>query len=109
METYQAIQKVKQDKVNMADEWNTDPVGEDLAELPPTSTIDTNSNGAQLRMLNEDDNSDIYVPSEREANSNDGSLGDNGSGDSDVSMEELYQHLYAKRKEKKVSTFTRTQ
>jgi len=36
-------------------------------------------------------------------------LSDNGGGDSEASMEELYQHLHAKRKEKKVSTFTKTQ
>src|SRR6266700_4743148 len=97
METYQATQNAKQDRANVADEWDTDPVGEDLAELPPASTIDTDSDGAQLAMpSDEDDNSDIYQPSERESNGN-GNVSDDGGGDSDASMEQLYQQLRKKR------------
>jgi len=68
METYQAMQNTKQDKANEADKWDMDAIGEDLADLPPASTIDTDSDGARLAISDEGDDSDIYVPPGRESN-----------------------------------------
>lgn len=74
----------------------------DLAELelPPVSTIDTDSDGAWLGLSDEDGKSDGYVPSGDELNLN---QEENSSqdGDSDALIAQLYQKLKAKKKEKK--------
>lgn len=98
METYRVMQKARQEKVLVESDPGADTAGEDLAELPPASTVDTDSDGARLGLSDEDGDSEAYVPLEdgldKEKSSNDG-------GHSDASIEQLYQKLRAKKKEKK--------
>jgi hypothetical protein len=98
METYRVMQKARQEKALAKSDLGADMAGEDLAELPPASTVDTDSDGAQLGLLDEDGDSEAYVPSEdgldKKKSSDDG-------GDPDASIEQLYQKLWVKKKEKK--------
>ena len=91
------MQKARQEKALAESDPGVD-TAEDLAELPPASTVDTDSDGAWLGLSDEDGDSEAYVPSEdsldKEKSSNDG-------GHSDASIEQLYQKLRAKKKEKK--------
>ena len=98
METYRVMQKARQERAAAESDLDVDTAGEDLAEVPPASTVDTDSDGARLGLSDEDGESEAYVPSEddldKEKSSDDG-------GDSDASIAELYQKLRAKKKEKK--------
>lgn len=99
METYQATQNARQEKAITEGNLDADLAGEDMAELPPTSTVDTDSDGARLGLSDEDGKSEGYKPSEDEADKERNSSDD--GGDSDASIDQLYQTLRAKRKEKK--------
>ena len=97
METYRVTQKARQERAIAESDLGIDMAGEDLAELPPASTVDTDSDGAWLGLSDEDGDSEAYVPSEdgldKEKSSDDG-------GDSDTSIKQLYQKLWAKKKRK---------
>jgi len=98
METYRAMQKARQEKAITESNSDADMVGEDMAELPPASTVDTDSDGARLGLSDDDGESEGYKPSEDEVNK-EKSSGDDG-GDSDASIDQLYQKLRAKKKRK---------
>jgi hypothetical protein len=98
METYRVTQKARQERAIAESDLDADTAGEDLAELPPASTVDTDSDGARLGLSDADGESEGYVPSEdgldKEKSSDVG-------GDSDASIEQLYQKLRAKKKRKR--------
>lgn len=98
METYRVMQKARQEKAVEESEIDVDMAEEDLAELPPASTVDTDSDGARLGLSDKDGENEAYAPSEDDLDEDKSS--DDGR-DSDASIERLYQKLQAKKKEKK--------
>ena len=101
METYRVMRKARQEKAIEESEMDVDMVEEDLAELPPASTVDTDSDGGRLGPSDKGGGGESYVPSEdgldKEKSSDDGR-------NSDASIEPLYQKLQAKKKGRKVGS-----
>ena len=91
------MQKARQERAIEESETDVEMAEEDLSELPPASTVDTDSDGGRLELSDKDGGSESYVLSEdglcKEKSSDDGR-------DSDASIELLYQKLQAKKKGK---------
>lgn len=62
METYRVTQNARQEKAITENISDTDMAGEDLAELPPASTVDTDSDRAWLGLSDKDGESEGYKP-----------------------------------------------